>query len=67
MLQLFAARATRQFEKLPLEQDLHLLRSVLYSGIWQKRAAQQAKEAKKQARRARKDDRAAASPTKKDA
>ena len=67
MLQLFAARATRQFEKLPLEQDLHLLRSVLYSGIWQKRAAQQAKEAKKQARRTRKDDRAAASPTKKDA
>lgn len=47
----FAGRATAQFEKLPLEQDLHLLRSVLYSGIWQKRNAQQQKEAKRQARR----------------
>ena len=26
----------RRFEKLPLEQDLHLLRNVLYSGVWQK-------------------------------
>ena len=24
------------FEKLPLEQDLHLLRSIIYAGVWQK-------------------------------
>lgn len=24
------------FEKLPLEQDLHLLRSIVYAGVWQK-------------------------------
>ena len=35
-LSLLAARATKLFEKLPLERDLHLLRSVLYSGMWQK-------------------------------
>lgn len=39
-LETFAGRAAALFEKLPLEQDLHLLRSVLYSGIWQKRNAQ---------------------------
>ena len=27
--------AARTFERLPLEYDLHLLRSVLYSGVWQ--------------------------------
>lgn len=43
----FAARATAVFERLPLEQDLHLLRSVLYSGVWQKRAAQLAKKEKR--------------------
>lgn len=29
-----AARAAEAFERLPLEQDLHLLRSVLYEGVW---------------------------------
>lgn len=44
-LTLLAARATKAFEKLPLEQDLHLLRSVLYSGMWQNyRARLQRKE-----------------------
>ncbi|MEC4294760.1 DUF5685 family protein [Adlercreutzia shanghongiae] len=33
-LQLVAAEAAAAFERLPLEQDLHLLRSVLYEGIW---------------------------------
>ena len=50
-LAMFAGRAAAQFEKLPLEKDLHLLRSVLYSGIWQKRNAQQQKESKRAARR----------------
>lgn len=33
-LSLVAADAADAFERLPLEQDLHLLRSVLYEGIW---------------------------------
>ena len=33
-LQLTAADAANTFERLPLEQDLHLLRSVLYEGVW---------------------------------
>lgn len=28
--------ATTEFEKLPLIQDVHIMRSVLYSGVWQK-------------------------------
>lgn len=51
----FAGRATAHFEKLPLEQDLHLLRSVLYSGIWQKRNAQETKRLKREARKATQD------------
>ncbi len=35
-LTLLIANATQAFERLPLEQDLHLLRSVLYAGVWQK-------------------------------
>lgn len=35
-LSIIAGSAVAEFEKLPLEQDLHLLRNVLYSGIWQK-------------------------------
>ncbi len=27
--------AAREFEKLPLVQDLHLLRNILYGGVWQ--------------------------------
>ena len=39
-LSVIAGNAVAEFEKLPLEQDLHLLRNVLYSGIWQKYNAQ---------------------------
>ncbi len=63
---LFAGRATQQFEKLPLEQDLHLLRSVLYSGIWQKRNAQEAKKTRRTAC-AKADPNGTAQMTKKDA
>ena len=35
-LSAIAGDATRVFERLPLEQDLHLMRSVLYEGMWQK-------------------------------
>lgn len=42
--------ATAAFEKLPLEQDMHLMRSVLYSGVWQKLSAQQLEKEKKRAK-----------------
>lgn len=35
-LQLLAADAAAAFEKLPLERDARVLRSVLYAGMWQK-------------------------------
>ena len=35
-LEMFIADAAEAFELLPLEQDLPLLRNVLYSGVWQK-------------------------------
>lgn len=35
-LEMFIAEAAEAFELLPLEQDLPLLRNVLYSGVWQK-------------------------------
>ena len=35
-LELLVAEATESFEILPLEQDLDLLRNVLYSGVWQR-------------------------------
>ncbi len=35
-LEMFVAEATESFELLPLEQDLDLLRNVLYSGVWQR-------------------------------
>ncbi len=39
-LSVVMGNAVAEFEKLPLEQDLHLLRNVLYSGVWQKYNAQ---------------------------
>ncbi len=36
LLTSLAGDAAATFEKLPLEQDLHIMRSVLYSGVWQK-------------------------------
>lgn len=35
LLETVMASAVRSFERLPLEQDLHLLRSVMYAGVWQ--------------------------------
>ncbi len=36
LLAVLIGEAAATFEKLPLEQDLHLMYSVLYSGVWQK-------------------------------
>lgn len=35
-LNMLAAAATDSFERLPLERDVHLMRSVLYAGMWQR-------------------------------
>lgn len=36
LLSVLIGNAADTFEKLPLVQDVHLMRSVLYSGVWQK-------------------------------
>ncbi len=40
------ARCTDAFERLPLEQDLGILRNILYSGVWSRYAQMTAKGAK---------------------
>jgi hypothetical protein len=35
-LELLIAEAVEYFEVLPLEQDLDILRNILYSGVWQR-------------------------------
>lgn len=42
---------TVAFERLPLEQDLSLLRNILYSGVWTKYAVAKQKEARKNSRK----------------
>ena len=44
ILGMLAAQCAAEFEKLPLEQDLALMRNVLYSGIWQKYRLKTAKK-----------------------
>lgn len=36
ILESLIGEAARLFERLPLERDAHLMRSVIYSGVWQK-------------------------------
>lgn len=36
ILKLMIADACREFEKLPLEQDIELLRNILYAGVWKR-------------------------------
>ncbi|MBQ6455502.1 MAG: hypothetical protein IJJ32_05405 [Eggerthellaceae bacterium] len=43
-------QAASAFEKLPLERDLHMMRSVVYSGVWQKLSAKQLEKEKKLAK-----------------
>ena len=40
-LELLAAAAADAFERLPLERDVHVLRSVLYAGMWQRFTAKE--------------------------
>ena len=46
-LEMLIAEGVQSFEILPLEQDLDLLRNVLYSGIWQRYILISEKEEKK--------------------
>ena len=36
MLNMMMAACAREFEKLPIVEDEHLIRNVLYGGVWQK-------------------------------
>lgn len=42
-LEYLAASMTDIFERLPLERDIHLMRSVLYAGVWQRFEAKENK------------------------
>lgn len=46
-LELLAADTAAAFEKLPLERDARVLRSVLYAGVWQKYQAKMDKDKEK--------------------
>ena len=50
-LEMLASGAAEAFERLPLERDVHLLRSVLYAGIWQQYCVKEQKREKKEQRR----------------
>lgn len=43
-LEMLAAGTADAFERLPLERDVHVLRSVLYAGVWQRYEAKESKE-----------------------
>lgn len=43
-LNIYMGMAADVFERLPLVQDLHLLRSIVYNGVWQKYQARLAKQ-----------------------
>ena len=48
MLTMMIADCTQEFEKLPLVQDIGLLRNVLYSGVWCRYALIQQKRSGKE-------------------
>lgn len=46
ILTIFIGNCTMDFEKLPLVEDLSILRNILYSGVWSKYDLEQARKAK---------------------
>lgn len=48
-LEMLIAEAAQSFEILPLEQDLEILRNVLYSGVWQRYMAKEERRKRKEA------------------
>lgn len=51
ILEMLIGEATRQFEKLPLVQDVHLLRNILYGGVWQRYSMEKSREEEQHGRR----------------
>ena len=45
------AEAAEAFELLPLEQDLDILRNIIYSGVWQRYTMKQNQRSRKEASR----------------
>lgn len=43
LLTIMMAECTSEFEKLPVERDIHILQNILYSGVWQKYRARKRK------------------------
>ena len=43
-LEYLAASMTDAFERLPLERDMQVMRSVLYAGVWQRFEAKEKKD-----------------------
>jgi hypothetical protein len=44
LLLMYIGNATREFEKLPVLQDLHMLRNILYGGVWQQYYARRSRK-----------------------
>lgn len=55
-LTMLIAECTEAFELLPLQQDVDILRNILYSGVWAKYTAIQNKASRKDAKMARKEN-----------
>ncbi len=55
-LEMFVGEAAAHFEVLPLEEDLDLLRNVLYSGVWQRYRAIQDRREQAEAKKQRKEE-----------
>jgi len=50
-LEMLMAEAAEAFELLPLEQDLDILRNIIYSGVWQRYTMKQNQRSRKEASR----------------
>lgn len=55
-LEMLVAEAAEAFELLPLEQDLPILRNILYSGVWQRYEIKTGKKRKKDRKEEKQDD-----------
>lgn len=51
VLSVTIAKAAEEFEKLPLVEDVHLMRSVIYAGVWGRYYANRAREEKKKGKK----------------
>ncbi|MCD8384431.1 MAG: DUF5685 family protein [Clostridiales bacterium] len=56
VLTMLIGDSTLAFERLPLEQDMDLLRNILYSGVWTRYAMEQNRKARKEGRTTHKEE-----------